>query len=634
MEKSFKLLSCSWVLPSSARWVVGIAGLCLTADLGQSQTPNPLAGAVGQQAVTDAAAQQEREKQRQQAVQPRPEEAPVEASEVSPDLGSLQMMREKEMLPFFRVRADQSYNWLSNANYAKNSPNVVAAWQTVSSLEAARAPTFSTQPGYEKFFPEAGVRASFFNYFQQEEPASTLAQSQNSNGLYDIGLVQDFVLMNLFLRGTKQVTDELSVGLSFDYNGYFYLNSPEERAAAGQTGETNFLNEFALAYTASYFHAFTDKHAVALNWRASYVFANSPGTAVGSNPDYLTRTDNNLTGTYFVNLSDKISLTPFASYRLAYYTDANNAPLSQDYNDQGDPTDFANGFYRRLDQQYTLGLGLNFQLSPELSTGLNFNYSKSDSTSRIAETGDFTNLTAGASWSMTYKGSDKEFVVGGPSECLGPFVRTDLGFGFVNNLTSSSTITGTVLPGITGTLAQPSLSLNPGVRFDVAPGYNFTDWLGAEFSAGILYNGLDHLNGTGTILLDGSTTPIVSGPDGVSLTGRYLQVPAIASAVFRWPGSSRWKPYLSTGFGFAYSQLQITGAQNPDTQSIVQTSDQMSQQFSPAFQIGSGFLWQVSDMVDFNVMYKLLGIVNPDYASLQPGVALSNSFQFGINIRF
>ncbi|MBM4455065.1 MAG: hypothetical protein FJ411_01600 [Verrucomicrobia bacterium] len=582
---------------------------------------SPLPGAVGQQAVTDAAAQQERERQRQKAVQPRPEEKEaVEASEVSPDLGSLQMLKEKPGLPFFRVRADQTYNWLSNANYARNSFNVVAAWQAISSLEAAWAPTFSTMPGYEKFFPEVGVRASFFNYFQQEEPASTFPQSSNQNGLYDIGLVQDFVLMSLFFRGTKQVTDELSVGLSFDYNGYFYLNSPTDREqslGAGNAGETNFLNEFNLAYNASFFHPFTENQAVAVNWRASYVL---------TDPTYFTRTDNNLTGTYFVNLSDKISLTPFASYRLAYYTDASTAPATADYNNQGQLTGTANGFYRRLDQQYTLGVGLNFQLSPELSTGLNFNYSKSDSTSQIAETGDFTNLTAGANWSMTYKFSEKEFVVPSPSACLGPYVRTDLGFGFVNNLSSSRNLSGTILPGITGTLANPSLSMNPGLRFDVSPGYNFNDWLGAEFSAGILYNGLDHLNGSGSVTTAAGTQAVGSG--GVTLTGRYLQVPALASAVFRWPGTSRWKPYLSTGFGMAYSQLQINQV------GTLETSDNMTQQFSPAFQVGSGFLWQVSDMVDFCMMYKLLGIINPDYSSLQPGVALSNSFQLGINIRF
>jgi len=613
VEKSFTLNSGRWVLS-------GCLGL-LALGVWPVRAQSPLPGAVGQQAVTDAAAQQERERQRQKAVQPRPEEKEaVEASEVSPDLGSLQMLKEKPGLPFFRVRADQTYNWLSNANYARNSFNVVAAWQAISSLEAAWAPTFSTMPGYEKFFPEVGVRASFFNYFQQEEPASTFTQSSNQNGLYDIGLVQDFVLMSLFFRGTKQVTDELSVGLSFDYNGYFYLNSPTDREqslGAGNAGETNFLNEFNLAYNASFFHPFTENQAVAVNWRASYVL---------TDPTYFTRTDNNLTGTYFVNLSDKISLTPFASYRLAYYTDASTAPATADYNNQGQLTGTANGFYRRLDQQYTLGVGLNFQLSPELSTGLNFNYSKSDSTSQIAETGDFTNLTAGANWSMTYKFSEKEFVVPSPSACLGPYVRTDLGFGFVNNLSSSRNLSGTILPGITGTLANPSLSMNPGLRFDVSPGYNFNDWLGAEFSAGILYNGLDHLNGSGSVTTAAGTQAVGSG--GVTLTGRYLQVPALASAVFRWPGTSRWKPYLSTGFGMAYSQLQINQV------GTLETSDNMTQQFSPAFQVGSGFLWQVSDMVDFCMMYKLLGIINPDYSSLQPGVALSNSFQLGINIRF
>jgi opacity protein-like surface antigen len=333
-----------------------------------------------------------------------------------------------------------------------------------------------------------------------------------------------------------------------------------------------------------------------------------------------------LTGTYILNCTDKISITPFASYRLAYYTDASNAPATADYNDQGTYTGLSNGFYRRLDQQYTLGLGLNFQLTPELSTGLNFNYSKSDSTSQIAETGDFTNLTAGANWSMNYKFSDKEFVVEQNSECLGPYTRVDLGFGFVNNLESSQTLTGFVLPGVTGTLANPSISVNPGVRFDVSPGFNFTDWLGVELSGGILYNGLDHLNGNGTLNINGGTEVVGSG--GLSLTGRYIQVPVLLSSVFRWPGQARWKPYLSTGFGFAYSQLQITQVDN------TQTSDQFEEAYSPAFSVGSGFIWQVSDAVDFDVAYKLLGLINPTYSGLQAGVALSNSVQFGINVRF
>ena len=577
---------------------------------------NPLPGAVGQQAVSDAAAQQERERLRQQAVQPRPEELPsVEATEVAEDLGSVRLFRERPEIPFARVRADQTYSWLSNANYARNSQNVVAAWQAISSLEMAWAPTLTTIPAYEKFFPEAGFRASFFNYFQQEEPANTA--NCNAKGVYDIGLVQDFVLANVFLRANRQITDELSAGFSFDYNGYFYLNSS---AAENSPNGGNFLNEYTFASSANYLHSFNARQGVAISWRFAYVFAD---------PTYYSRSDNTLSGTYFVALSERLSLTPFASYRLAYYNAGSSAPLTADFNSQGEFTGEANGFYRRLDQQYTLGLGINFQLSPEISTGLSFNYAKSDSTSQIAETGDYTNLTGSANWSMTYKFSEKEFVVTEKSTCLGPYVRTDLGFDFVNNLSRSGTLTGSILPGITGTLTNPSLSLNPGLRFDVAPGYNFNDWLGAEFSAGILYNGLNYLNGTGNLQVGGQSVP-----GGISVTGRYLQVPALASAVFRWPGSGRFKPFLSAGFGLAYSQLQVNGVENPETGSLVETSDPMTQQFSPAFQIGSGFFWQVSDMVDFDILYKLLGTVNPDYSGLQPGVVLSNSFQFGINIRF
>lgn len=610
MERAFsQLIPNRWGLLKI--WAATTLLLCAHTSPLWSQA---LPGAVSQQAVIDAQAQQERDRQRKIALSEKPaEKPPVEATAVSEDLGSLQLVREIPELPFARLHMDQSYSWLSNANYAKNSQNVVAAWQSISSIEAAWAPTIVTMPGYDTFFPEIGTRASFFNYFSQEEPSLT----NNSSGTYDIGLAQDFILANIFFRGTKQINEELSVGLSVDVNGYFFLNTPDERVPVAGVAENNFLNEIGCAYSANYFHPFTDNQAVSINWRASYVF---------SNPTYFSRTDNSLTGTYMLNCTDEISLTPFASYRLAYYTDASSAPATADYNDQGAFTGTANGFSQRLDQQFTLGIGLNFTLTPQLSTGLNFNYSKSDSTSQIAETGDFTNLSAGANWSMTYKFSEKEFVVPDASDCVGPYVRTDLGFAFVNDLSSAQNLSGSILPGVRGTLSNPSISINPGLRFDVAPGINFTDWLGVELSGGITYNGLDHLNGNGTLTTDQGSESI--GQGGLSLTGRYIQVPALLSTVFRWPGQGRWKPYLSTGFGFAYSQLQITQIDN------TQTSDQFEEAYSPAFSVGSGFLWQISDTVDFDVLYKLLGVINPSYSSLQPGVVLSNSVQFGINVRF
>ena len=125
-------------------------GLTLLGLLLASERPiqAQLQEAVSQQAVIDAQAQQERDRQKNLALQGKPEEKPpVEATEVSEDLGSLQLVRPKPDLPFARLRVDQSYSWLSNANYAKNSQNVVAAWQAISSIEGAWAPSIQTIPG-------------------------------------------------------------------------------------------------------------------------------------------------------------------------------------------------------------------------------------------------------------------------------------------------------------------------------------------------------------------------------------------------------------------------------------------------------------------------------------------------------
>jgi len=66
VEKSFKLISERWVVPIC----LGIWAAASCESPSQSQLP----GAVGQQAVTDAAAQQERDRQARMATQLRPEE--------------------------------------------------------------------------------------------------------------------------------------------------------------------------------------------------------------------------------------------------------------------------------------------------------------------------------------------------------------------------------------------------------------------------------------------------------------------------------------------------------------------------------------------------------------------------------
>lgn len=157
MEKRFFLNSR---LTGVSKAVLFASACLLIASRALSQSSLP--SAVSQQAATDAQAQQTRNRQAQQAGKTEPEsQKPVESSSISQDLGSVQLMRETPTTPFARLRADQTYNWLSNASYGKSSANVLAAWQTISSVEAAWAPTITSLPEYDHFFPEAGIRTSF-----------------------------------------------------------------------------------------------------------------------------------------------------------------------------------------------------------------------------------------------------------------------------------------------------------------------------------------------------------------------------------------------------------------------------------------------------------------------------------------
>jgi len=83
--------------------------ICQPALFAQTPPSAILPSAVSQQAVIDNQAQQERERQRKMALQEKPaDKAPVEATAVSEDLGSLQLVREVSGLPFARLHMDHS----------------------------------------------------------------------------------------------------------------------------------------------------------------------------------------------------------------------------------------------------------------------------------------------------------------------------------------------------------------------------------------------------------------------------------------------------------------------------------------------------------------------------------------------
>lgn len=113
----------------------------------------------------------------------------------------------------------------------------------------------------------------------------------------------------------------------------------------------------------------------------------------------------------------------------------------------------------------------------------------------------------------------------------GSYIATDLGLNLASDLT---------VPFV------GSISLSPGVRWDISTGYAFklADQLtlAPEVELGIIYNPLDKATGGG------------------SVSGSYVQVPVMADGVLNWQFSPHWVVYAGGGAGVDYSSLDISGA--------------------------------------------------------------------------
>ena len=149
----------------------------------------------------------------------------------------------------------------------------------------------------------------------------------------------------------------------------------------------NFLNEYPLAWQASWSHPVEDIHFFSITARASYVWAM---------PSNFSRTDNNLTVSWATMPTQEISLQFYASARLAKYTGINYDPgeVSSNY------STFNN--YDRLDIQQTYGASITWSPTEYLSLRGFVSWTKSDST-QVDETGTFEALNAGTGLNLIYR---------------------------------------------------------------------------------------------------------------------------------------------------------------------------------------------------------------------------------------
>jgi len=294
------------------------------------------------------------------------EEETVTAKPLSADLGEVGIMSKPTEKPWFYTTVDCQAFYNSNVLYAESGGQKFSAWQIITSPEIGFAPQIQDEQ-YAMFFPRAGFRYQFFTY-ATAEPGST---PYNQTGISQ----NNFTVMDPFVSLGWAFTEDLFISFSADAN--IFMGSGRDQSL---TQYENFLDEYPLAWTASWFHSLADWNSVSITGRASYVLAN---------PSNFTRTDNNMTFAWSTNPTKEISTQIFASYRLAKYT---GTQLADQFNNAD-----------RLDFQQTYGASVTWTPIEYVSLRAFVSWTKSDSSVSVPETGDYEAYNAGTGINMIYK---------------------------------------------------------------------------------------------------------------------------------------------------------------------------------------------------------------------------------------
>lgn len=300
------------------------------------------------------------------------EEETLTAKPLAPDLGEVAVMSKPATKPWFYLTVDTQAFYNNNVLYAESGAQKFAAWQIITTPEIGFAPSL-TDPQYAMFFPRLGFRYQFFTY-AQAEPGSP---PYNSTGIS----ANNFQVMNPTFSLGWSFSEDLYLSFSADANVFMGSGNSNPLIGRDWSAYSNFLDEYPLAWQATWFNAPADWTSVSITGRASYVIAN---------PSNFTRTDNNLTFSWSVSPLKELGLQAYASYRLAKYT-GTQLP-SPNFQNQD-----------RLDFQQTYGFSATWTPVQYVSLRAFVSWTKSDSSVNVPETGDYEAYNAGTGLNLIYR---------------------------------------------------------------------------------------------------------------------------------------------------------------------------------------------------------------------------------------
>lgn len=138
------------------------------------------------------------------------------------------------------------------------------------------------------------------------------------------------------------------------------------------------------------------------------------------------------------------------------------------------------------------------------------------------------------------------------------------------------------------------VKFDPGVRFGLAGGYNFTEWFALEGEFGMSWNGVDKM---------GDANPV---------DATLISVPFMMNARFQLPNPTRIRPYIGAGVGGSSSVLDMDHleyqANGEDWEVWGSASD-----VTFAWQAFAGVQFEVNEQLNIGIEYHYIWTDAPEF---------------------
>ena len=156
-----------------------------------------------------------------------------------------------------------------------------------------------------------------------------------------------------------------------------------------------------------------------------------------------------------------------------------------------------------------------------------------------------------------------------------------------------------------------SLSLNPGIRFDVPIGYRVNEWFSVEFAPGVIYNTLSSWNVSHYVFEDiNDPDSLVDGAGTYGIGGSLTQVPLLVNFLLTIPTDSPWEPILGAGVGTIYSNLSLKELPGSEYTGVTAVSGSC---WSFGYSGLAGLNYHINQDVSLGFNYKFTGTAGQNW---------------------